>query len=94
MNNRNTIYKQKYTPYILRKPDVTSLTNISLSSLHNRINDGLMPPSISLGARAVGFIASEVYAVLDAMCQEQPPEQIRILVKELVENRNRTKGGV
>lgn len=79
---------------IIRKPDVMALTNLSKSTLYNRIKDGLMPPSISLGARSVGFIASEINAVIDAMCQEQLPEFIKQLVKELIANRTANKGGI
>ena len=73
---------------ILRKPDVIALTNFSKSTLYNRIKDGLMPTTLSLGARSVGFIASEINAVIDAMCQEKTPEQIKILVQELIQQRN------
>lgn len=79
-------------PKILRKSDVIALTNLSKSTLYNRIKDGLMPPSISLGARAQGFIAREVYTVLDAMCQEQTPDQIKTLVRDLIANRKVSKG--
>ncbi len=88
--NINTQYNtSKYTPRILRKPEVIALTNLSKSSLYNRVKAGLMPPSISLGERAVGFIASEVHTVLDAMCQEQTPEQIKALVQELIQQRKK-----
>ncbi len=88
--NINTHYNNpKYTTRILRKPEVIALTNLSKSSLYNRVKAGLMPPSISLGERAVGFIASEVHTVLDAMCQEQTPEQIKALVQELIQQRKK-----
>lgn len=74
-------------PRILRKPDVIASTNLSKSTLYNRIKDGLMPPPISLGARAVGFIASEIEAVIQALCEEQTPEQIKALVQELIKQR-------
>ena len=74
-------------PRILRKPDVIASTNLSKSTLYNRIKDGLMPPPISLGARAVGFIASEIEAVIQAWCEEQTPEQIKALVQELIQQR-------
>ena len=74
-------------PRILRKPDVIASTNLSKSTLYNRIKDGLMPPPISLGARAVGFIASEIEAVIQALCEEQTPEQIKALVQELIQQR-------
>jgi prophage regulatory protein len=74
-------------PRILRKPDVLILTNLSKSTLYNRIKEHLMPPPISLGARAVGFIASEIEAVIQAMVAEQSPEQIKALVQELITQR-------
>jgi len=88
--NINTQSKNpKYAPQILRKSDVIALTNLSKSTLYNRIKDGLMPTSISLGSRACGFIASEIYTVLDAFCQEQTPEQIKQLVSELIQQRKK-----
>jgi prophage regulatory protein len=94
MNSNTQTKNPKYAPRILRKPEVIALIPLSKSSFYNRVRDGLMPPSISLGARAVGFISSEIHAVLDAMCQEQSPEQIKALVKELIANRTANKGGI
>ncbi len=94
MNIKTKHNNSKYAPRILRKPEVIALTNLSKSSLYNRVKAGLMPPSISLGERAVGFIASEVHTVLDAMCQEKTPQQIKELVQELIANRATNKGGI
>lgn len=80
MNNLNH-------PRILRKPDVLILTNLSKSTLYNRVKDGLWPTPISLGARAKGFVLSECEAVLQAMIAEQSPEQIKALVQELIAQR-------
>jgi prophage regulatory protein len=80
MNNINQ-------PRILRKPDVLALTNLSKSTLYNRMKDGLWPTPISLGERAVGFVQAECDAVLNAMIAEQPPEQIKQLVSELIKQR-------
>lgn len=77
----------KYQSRILRKSDVLALTNLSKSTLYNRIKDRLMPPPISLGARAVGFIAYEIEAVIQAMIAEQTPDQIKQLVSELIKQR-------
>jgi len=75
---------------IIRKPDVINITGFSKSTLYNRIKDGLFPPPISLGARAVGFVQSECDAILSAMIGEQTPEQIRQLVQELIQQRKQT----
>jgi len=89
MSNTYTTNNPKYTPRILRKPEVITLTNLSKSTLYNRIKKGLMPPAISLGARSVGFISTEIHAVIDAYCQEKTPEQIKALVQELIQQRKK-----
>lgn len=75
---------------ILRKPDVIALTNLSKSTLYNRIKSGLMPTPISLGARSIGFVAYEIEAVINAMIAEKTPEQIKQLVSELIQQRKKT----
>jgi prophage regulatory protein len=72
---------------IIRKPVVTNKTGFSKSTLYNRIKDGSFPPPISLGERAVGFISSEVDAIIQAWCEEKTPEQIKQLVSELIKQR-------
>ena len=69
---------------IIRKKEVLTITGLSKSSLHLRINDGTMVPSISLGQRAVGFIENEVQAVLSAMVAGRSKDDIRTLVNNLV----------
>ena len=81
-------------PRIIRKPEVLSLTGFSRSTLFNRINNGLFPRQISLGgARAVGFVASEVGEVIQSMIEEQSPEQIKTLVAQLKANRTISNRG-
>ena len=67
-------------PKLIRKPEVLALTGFSKSTLYNRINNRLFVPPISIGPRAVAFVASEVEAVIGAMIEELPPEQIKQLV--------------
>ena len=45
---------------ILRLPAVKSRTGLSRSSIYLRIKLGTFPEPISLGARAVGWIESEI----------------------------------
>jgi prophage regulatory protein len=79
--------KTKNYPKILRKPDVLAKTGLSKSTLYNRIKSGQFPPPVSLGERAVGFVSTEVDAVIHAMIQEQTPEQIKALVADLIKQR-------
>jgi prophage regulatory protein len=52
---------------ILRLPAVTAQTGLSKSTIYLRISNGLFPAPISLGARAVGWVKSDI----DAWLQEQ-----------------------
>ena len=45
---------------ILRLPTVKARTGLSRSTIYLRIAEGNFPPPISLGARAVGWIETEV----------------------------------
>ena len=69
---------------IMRKPETLKKLGLSKSTLHARINDGLLPPPVSLGARAVGFIEHEIEAVLAAIVAEKSNDEIRNLVSNLV----------
>ena len=45
---------------IIRLSDVKDKTGLSRSTIYLRMAEGKFPPQISLGARAVGWINSEV----------------------------------
>lgn len=49
---------------VLRLPSVKARTGLSRSSLYKKISLGEFPPPIRLGARAVGWVESEVEAWL------------------------------
>ena len=72
---------------ILRKSDAINMFGYSKSTFQNRINEGLMPPGISLGARAVGFLEHELKSVLIAMINNKREHEIRIIVNQLLEKR-------
>jgi prophage regulatory protein len=47
---------------ILRLPAVRSLTGLSRSTVYQKISNGDFPKAISLGARAVSWLESDVEA--------------------------------
>lgn len=47
-------------PRILRRKQVQDLTGLSRSTIYLRIAHGTFPKAISLGARAVGWLESEI----------------------------------
>jgi len=78
---------------IIRRPEVITLLGISKTTLYNRIQAKILPPPISLGFRAVGFIQSEYAAVLDAFIAEKSQVEIKAIVANLVEERQKAHGG-
>jgi prophage regulatory protein len=61
------------TPVILRRPQVEARTGLSRSTLYQYIQDGLFPRPVSLGARAVGWLESEVTAWIAARVKAVRP---------------------
>ena len=82
-NLNTTIHRFK----LIKKPEVLTLMCMSKSTLHVKQNDGLIAPSISIGDRAVAYVEHEVLAVIAAQIKGQSDEEIRLLVKQLVAQR-------
>jgi prophage regulatory protein len=66
---------------ILRKPETCNVAGMSNTSLFEQTRAGIFPPPISLGARAVGFIAHEIQTVLAARTVGKSDDEIRQIVK-------------
>jgi prophage regulatory protein len=45
---------------ILRLPNVIDRTGLSRSTVYQRVSEGRFPKPVSLGARAVGWVESEI----------------------------------
>jgi len=76
MNNNNLC--------LLHRAEVLRMSAISNTTLHERMNDGVMPPSVSVGPRAVRWVERELCTVLAAMIAGASDEEIRQLVAELI----------
>ncbi|WP_413699255.1 helix-turn-helix transcriptional regulator [Psychromonas sp. KJ10-10] len=72
---------------IIRAKEVHQILSIGRSSLYKRIEDGLLPPSVNLGGRAVGFVESEIQLVLKALVAGKKQNEIKQLVVDLVNQR-------
>lgn len=53
------------TARILCLPQVKTATGLSRSSIYAKVKDGQFPRYISLGARSVGWLESEIQAWID-----------------------------
>ena len=79
-----SVFQEKF----LRRPDVLAMVGVRKTSLDTAIADGIFPPPIKLlGARAVGWVASEVEAVIQARLTGRSNDDVRALVAGLVSNR-------
>lgn len=65
--------KTSTAPTILRRLQVQQRTGLSRSTLYQYIQDGLFPRPVSLGARAVGWLESEVTAWIAARAKAVRP---------------------
>jgi len=68
---------------ILRLPTVKSETGHSRSTIYLRIAQGLWPKPVSLGARSVGWPASEIASINAARIAGKSDDEIRALVVKL-----------
>jgi predicted DNA-binding transcriptional regulator AlpA len=73
---------------IIRKPQALTMLGISKSNFHNKINAGLLPTAITLGANSVGYFKHEMTEVLVAMATNKNQEEIKTLVKSLIKQRH------
>ncbi len=77
---------------LIKIPQVLHLYPKSKAALYGDIQDNLFPKGINIGARSVGYIESEVEAVIEARIQGQSDDEIRKLVLQL--QSDRFKGGL
>lgn len=68
---------------ILRLPTIKAQLGCSRSTIYLRIDQGLWPRQVSLGARAVGWPANEVAALIAARIAGMTNAEIRVLVLQL-----------
>lgn len=60
---------------ILRLPEVKARTGLSRSTIYLKMSEGSFPEPISLGARSVGWIESEIDAWIAQRIEQSRPEQ-------------------
>lgn len=72
---------------IIRRHEVVRCTARSASALYLDIQQGTMPPPISLGDRAVGFYRHEIQAVIAYLGAGYSKNQIKELICHLLKQR-------
>lgn len=72
---------------LLRFNTVKAKTGYPRSTLYYQISKGTFPTPVKLGERAVGWLAAEVDAVIQARVSGMPDAEIRALIRQLVDAR-------
>lgn len=75
---------------IIRKPEATNLIGLSNTTFYRQIENGLIPPSFSLGCRAVGWYEHEIQTILRARAAGKSEDDIRLIVSELISARKQS----
>ena len=70
MQSQMTEFDQPKAPRMLRMPEVLDRTGMSKSFVEAKVREGKFPKPVSLGARAIGFIESEVDQWLNDLVNE------------------------
>jgi prophage regulatory protein len=87
LNGANVAYTEYTSSTILRRKQVERETGYSRSTIYLRISQRLWPKPVSLGARAVGWPASEIQAMNAARIAGRSDDEIRELVGRLEQSR-------
>ena len=62
---------------LLRLPDVKARTGLSRSSIYLRMSEGSFPTSVPLGARAVGWVESEIENFLESRIKARASVELK-----------------
>ena len=76
------------TTVILRLPEIIYRTGLGRSTTYNHVDEGLLPPLIKIGDRAVGLPEHEVESINSARISGKSNDDIKALVKMLVSERS------
>ncbi len=75
---------------LIRNNDANKILALGRTAVDCGIADGVIPPRISLGKRAAGFLKHELEAVIVARAAGRSDEDVRNLVDQLVLSRETT----
>jgi len=75
---------------VIRNSDVRQILALGRTSIDSGIAEGLIPPRIQLGQRAVGFLKHELEVIIVARATGRSDAEIKELVTQLVLSREVT----
>ncbi|NHN36897.1 AlpA family phage regulatory protein [Pseudomaricurvus alcaniphilus] len=72
-----------------REPEVLGQTAWGSTTHHEKIKNGLFPPGLHIGPRAKAWPRHETQAIIAAIIAGKSDDQIRTLVRYLVDQRKK-----
>ena len=75
----------------MKTKDVAQRLNKSIGGVYLDVRKGLLSPQIKTGERSSAFIVSEIERVIDARIKGMDNDEIRVLVAQIVAERNQPK---
>jgi prophage regulatory protein len=72
---------------IIKKPEALEVLGVGNTTFYKLIKDGLMTQGVEQGAHSRGWPDYEVQAIAAAIIAGQSDDEIRALVKQLIEHR-------
>jgi prophage regulatory protein len=72
---------------LVRRVEAQKPFAISKSAFYDKIKQGLIPPQISIGSRAVAWPEHEIQEVIKALVAGKSNNEIKIIVANLVAQR-------
>ena len=75
----------------MKTKDVAQRLKKSIGGVYLDVRKGLLSPQIKTGERSSAFIVSEIERVIDARIKGMDHDEIRVLVAQIVAERNQPK---
>ncbi|WP_417164353.1 helix-turn-helix transcriptional regulator [Streptococcus sp.] len=72
---------------LIRASKAQKALGLPKSSFYSQVSEGLLPPPIRLGKRSVGWLESEINAIIRARIQNRSDDEIKVLVQCLINER-------
>lgn len=72
---------------LIRASKAQKALGLPKSSFYSQVSEGLLPPPIRLGKRSVGWLESEINAVIRARIQNRSDDEIKALVQQQIQKR-------
>ena len=82
-----TQFSSSLSPVLLKRPTVSGASLLSKTALYEAIKQGTFPPPVKLAKRCVAWPKQEVDKWLFAKCAGYSDQQMRDLIKSMLDSR-------